>query len=521
MVGSSVWLFREVREITKGSSRTLRQMASKGKAKAPARPRKKANGYSKSVKLTLGSVLRDLEKKDWLVGPAIGSGGFGDIYSCCEAEKAPRSTDDYQSVLKIEPYENGPLFVEMHFYIRNTKTADIEAFKKARKLKNLGMPYLLGRGSHELQGEKHRFVVMPRYGSDIWKIFINNGRQIPLHTVYRLAIQMIDVLEYIHEATYIHGDLKGANILLGFGKGGGAQAYLVDFGLATHFTTKDFKPDPKQMHNGTIEYTSRDAHLGVQTRRGDLEILGYNLVQWCASKLPWEAPETLKVPTKVQEAKEKFMKDVRKSLKDLFAGDYPRPLEEFLQHVRDLKHDEAPDYDKCRQMFAKALKTLGKTNSGDLEFAAVSLPLKKAKKEAINAAKRSPKRPRDSDSVSPEKKLRVKREKSPAVAPSPSPKRKIDAAKAKTEVTKATGKTKKLYKVNLELDISLDADVVVNVQRKPKSVATRKSPRAIVSTPKPASDDECIADSQDASPRKRATKAKRPGKTLVSIQKDA
>lgn len=64
----------------------------------------------------------------------------------------------------------------------------------------------------------------------------------------------------MHECTYVHGDLKGANILLGYGKSAAHQSYLVDFGLASHYTTKDFKPDPKKMHNGTIEYTSRDAH---------------------------------------------------------------------------------------------------------------------------------------------------------------------------------------------------------------------------------------------------------------------
>lgn len=55
-------------------------------------------------------------------------------------------------------------------------------------------------------------------------------------------------------------------MLLGFGKNGGSQVYLVDFGLASHYTTKDFKPDPKKMHNGTIEYTSRDAHQVVENR---------------------------------------------------------------------------------------------------------------------------------------------------------------------------------------------------------------------------------------------------------------
>ena len=39
--------------------------------------------------------------------------------------------------------------------------------------------------------------------------------------------------------------------------------YLLDFGLATKFTTeKQFKPNPKKAHDGTIEYLSRDAHHG-------------------------------------------------------------------------------------------------------------------------------------------------------------------------------------------------------------------------------------------------------------------
>jgi len=40
----------------------------------------------------------------------------------------------------------------------------------------------------------------------------------------------------------------------------------VDFGLASRFTTSsEYKRDPKKAHNGTIEYTSRDAHMGGNT----------------------------------------------------------------------------------------------------------------------------------------------------------------------------------------------------------------------------------------------------------------
>lgn len=108
-------------------------------------------------------------------------------------------------------------------------------------------------------------------------------------------------------------------MLLGMGKGGAAQAYLVDFGLACHYTTAPvYKPDPKKMHNGTIEYTSRDAHRGVPTMRGDLEILAYNLVNWSGVSLPWESEKLLTQPPKVQAAKEAFMDDTESNLKKLF-----------------------------------------------------------------------------------------------------------------------------------------------------------------------------------------------------------
>lgn len=77
----------------------------------------------------------------------------------------------------------------------------------------------------------------------------------------------MDVLEYIHSKDYIHADIKGANILLGLGKGSENQVYVVDFGLATKFTTaSEYKPDPKRAHDGTIEYLSRDAHKGGKSQ---------------------------------------------------------------------------------------------------------------------------------------------------------------------------------------------------------------------------------------------------------------
>ncbi|XP_033166322.1 nucleosomal histone kinase 1 [Drosophila mauritiana] len=340
----------------------------KPKAAAPAKkavPAKKAKSklYKMPEKVKEGTVFTDLAKGQWRIGPSIGVGGFGEIYAACKVGEK-----NYDAVVKCEPHGNGPLFVEMHFYLRNAKLEDIKQFMQKNGLKSLGMPYILANGSVDVNGEKHRFIVMPRYGSDLTKFLEQNGKRLPEGTVYRLAIQMLDVFQYMHSNGYVHADLKAANILLGLGKGGAAQAYLVDFGLASHFVTGDFKPDPKKMHNGTIEYTSRDAHLGVPTRRADLEILGYNLIEWLGAELPWVTQKLLDVPLKVQKAKEAFMDNIGESLKSLFPKGVPPPIGDFMKYVSKLTHKQEPDYDKCRSWFSSALKQLKVPNSGDLDF---------------------------------------------------------------------------------------------------------------------------------------------------------
>ncbi|KAH8250349.1 hypothetical protein KR026_011337 [Drosophila bipectinata] len=346
--------------------RVVKLKAAAGTAPAKkAAPAKKGKSklYDMPEKITEGTVFTDMTKGQWRIGTSIGIGGFGEIYSACKVGEK-----NYDAVVKCEPHGNGPLFVEMHFYLRNAKQDDIKQFKQKKGLKSLGMPYILANGSADVNGQKHRFIVMPRYGTDISKFFLENGKILPEGTVYRLAIQMLDVYQYMHGTGYVHADLKASNILLGLGKGGGAQAYLVDFGLASHFVTGDFKPDPKKMHNGTIEYTSRDAHLGVPTRRSDLEILGYNLIEWLGAELPWVTQKLLATPAKVQKAKESFVDNVEGSLKSLFPKGVPAPLGSFMKYVCKLSHTQEPDYDLCRSWFANALKQMKIPNSGDLDF---------------------------------------------------------------------------------------------------------------------------------------------------------
>ncbi|XP_070493836.1 nucleosomal histone kinase 1 isoform X2 [Chironomus tepperi] len=360
-------------------------MASKDKPVAKKASKKK-NAYEQPKHLKTGSIIVDNYKKQWKIGVSIGMGGFGEIYSACDASSGTKKVDDYPYVVKIEPHTNGPLFVEMHFYMRNAKKDDIDKFAKDNKIKSLGMPIFIGSGSHEIESIKHRFLVMPRYGKDIWKIFLEQNRKFPLHTVYRLGLQLINVLEYIHQREYVHMDIKGTNILLGFGSND--HVFLLDFGLACHYSTKEYKVDPKKAHNGTIEYTSRDAHNGVPTMRGDIEILAYNLIEWAGAKLPWTTSnQILQKPVEVQKLKESFMKDTEKSLKSAF-GSIPVPsqLTAFMKYVESMKHNDVPDYKKIRSIFESGLKELKQSNSGKLDFVSKSKDNEKAAKSPIKRA---------------------------------------------------------------------------------------------------------------------------------------
>lgn len=287
--------------------------------------------------------------------------------------------EDASLAMKIEPHENGPLFVEMNFYIRAAQPSSVEEFQKARKLTSFGMPCLRGNGSHVYKDDKYRFLVMDRFGKDLQKVFQTGKKRFSDQVTYNLAIKIIDVLEYIHSKGYAHNDIKAQNLLMGYGRTKENDVYLVDFGLVSKYHREgvhnEYKPDARKAHDGTIEYTSRDAHIGAHSRRSDLEILGYNLVHWMSGDLPWM--DVLTDPKAVQAQKNEYLKNVGNFLARCFnSQDYPDVLETFLDYVVKLEFDTTPDYDKCRKMFSDALKNANYPLDGKIDFASP----KKAKK---------------------------------------------------------------------------------------------------------------------------------------------
>ncbi|XP_066281840.1 serine/threonine-protein kinase VRK1-like isoform X2 [Branchiostoma lanceolatum] len=381
-----------------------------------------------------GEVLTDSMKRQWKVGAAVGQGGFGLLYAA--SPNGPDSVGpNAEYVIKIEPHDNGPLFSEINFYLRTAKQDMIKDWMKAKKMKHLGVPRYIGSGSHEGK-TRLRFMVMERFGENLHKMFEAAGKVFTRRDVAILAIRLLNTLEYLHDHQFVHADIKGSNLLMGFTKDTQDQVYLVDYGLAYRYLPdsghRDYKEDPRKAHDGTPEFTSSDAHKGVPAaRRGDIEILGYVLLQWLRGQLPWE--DNLTNCDYLRDQKMKYLKNIPSLLKACFPkGDCPDELRKYLEYTSGLvvnssRYQERPDYNYLRGLFTAALKKAGWKDDGKFDF--LSAKPKSSKKGQVKSSTdeevQSPLRGRSASPKkrAPPKKKAVKRKSDESDVSSP-PKKK-------------------------------------------------------------------------------------------------
>ena len=67
--------------------------------------------------------MTNLRGVQWRIGSSIGLGGFGEIYAASRVSTlikyGPEYGDDCEDyIVKVEPHTNGPLFVEIAFYLK-------------------------------------------------------------------------------------------------------------------------------------------------------------------------------------------------------------------------------------------------------------------------------------------------------------------------------------------------------------------------------------------------------------------
>ena len=156
-------------------------------------------------------------------------------------------------------------------------------------------------------------------------------------------------LKYSILVFYLFAFFKKSNII-----------YAIDFGLSKKY--KDSKTglhipyrDGKSL-TGTARYASINTHLGIeQSRRDDIEALGYMMVYFMKGSLPWQGM-VINDPKKKYDRIKQLKYDIK--LEDLCAG-LPKECIHFIQYARDMKFEDRPDYDFLRGLLRKAAKNNG------------------------------------------------------------------------------------------------------------------------------------------------------------------
>ncbi|KAB2604226.1 casein kinase I [Pyrus ussuriensis x Pyrus communis] len=197
----------------------------------------------------------------------------------------------------------------------------------------------------------YNVLVMDLLGPSLEDLFNFCNRKLSLKTVLMLADQMISRVEFVHSKSFLHRDIKPDNFLMGLGRRAN-QVYMIDFGLAKKYRDSSTRQHIPYRENknltGTARYASFNTHLGIeQSRRDDLESLGYVLMYFLRGSLPWQG---LKAGTKKQKYEKITEKKVSTSIEALCRG-YPTEFASYFHYCRSLRFDDKPDYLYLKKIF--------------------------------------------------------------------------------------------------------------------------------------------------------------------------
>ncbi|KAI3383929.1 hypothetical protein SNEBB_006838 [Seison nebaliae] len=266
----------------------------------------------------------------------IGSGSFGDIYL------AKNIFTDEKLAVKIESNKtpNPQLSFENRLYNDYLKNGP-------------GIPKIYHYGQEGM----YNCLVMELLGPSLEDLFTFCGRKFSTKTTLLLGDQMLVRLEFVHSRYFIHRDVKPDNFLMGTGRYSN-KVYIIDFGLSKKWKVKDahipYRED--KALTGTPRYVSINAHLGLeQSRRDDLEAVGYVLLYFMRGILPWQG---VKAATKRQKYDRICEKKLEKSVEELCDG-LPDVFVRYLTYVRELDFEMRPDYAYLRYIFQKLYQVNG------------------------------------------------------------------------------------------------------------------------------------------------------------------
>jgi serine/threonine protein kinase len=266
----------------------------------------------------------------------IGSGSFGEVYI------AKNTIDNKIYAAKIEESKE-----------KNRLKSEYNVYKKINKdNKIIGIPKVF----NFIKTEDYNIIVMELLGPSIEKKFEDNQRKISLSNLFKLGLDMIQLIQNFHKRGFIHRDIKPNNFLFNYEKPHD-KLYIMDFGLSKSYIVDgehiDIKFDRSLI--GTARYCSLNIHWGIEpSRRDDLESIAYILIYLFKGNLPWQGLKKDKHKSQLDRIGDKKLSIST----EILCKDMPESFRLFLDYCRSLKFEQKPDYKYIIDLFNKDITKL-------------------------------------------------------------------------------------------------------------------------------------------------------------------
>ena len=325
----------------------LSGVGEKKKKKKHKKKRKKKKDDEKGEKKSALSNDRFMLNGMYSIIKMLGCGAFGEIHLAYDTpHKVLRAIK-----FEMANHKNPQLKHEYSVLDQLNKVEKNLITKSPEPVVGIPKVYFFDR----VEG-RYNYLVMDLLGPSLSDLFQLKERIFSLETVLLIAIQMLTRIEFIHEKGFLHRDIKPENFVIGLNDKSNL-VHIIDFGLSKRYKDKNSGQHIPYRENrhlvGTVRYASINAHLGIeQSRRDDIEGIGYVLVYFYLGRLPWQG--------KQDKGKPQLTKIMEKKLvtpPEILCKKMPVEFSYYFHYCRNLKFEDRPDYSTLKALFTDLLST--------------------------------------------------------------------------------------------------------------------------------------------------------------------